>query len=147
MQKKLEHPDAPPLVKITWHSMLSCYYDTAFNSDACDKSILTGLSLSDQTGIYIWNAWYHLLENNIKGVRENVLIACRLSRRAGNVIIDIMTHIGYTKYLIHTGETRKALDLVERRGIFPLLRPRPAIRHQSGLCQTDHCTPSASPPC
>lgn len=160
MQKKLEHPDAPPLVKITWHSMLSCYYDTAFNSDACDKSIRTGLSLSDQTGIYIWKAWlyvkgcllnlqkgdldqsagfleqlqlaihpedltnqaiyyhfrawYHLLENNIEGVRENVLIACRLSRRAGNVIIDIMTHIGYAKYLIHTGETRKALDLLHR---------------------------------
>lgn len=60
MQPIMEHPDAPPLVKLTWHSMLSSYYGSVFKADECEKNILMGIALSDKTGIYIWKPWLYL---------------------------------------------------------------------------------------
>ncbi len=158
MQPIMEHPAAPPLVKLTWHSMLSSYYGSIFKAEECEENILMGIALSDETGIYIWKpwlylkgcflnlqkgdtkesayylehlhkamrpedllnqaiyyhfqAWYHLHENNINGVRENVLIARKLAGDAGNAIVEIFIDAGYAKYLFLTGETASALNLV-----------------------------------
>lgn len=159
MQPLMDQDQAPPLVKITWHSMLSSYYGTTFRADLCQENINKGIELSDDTGIYIWkpwlylkgcflhlrkggteesayyieqlhnsirpedrlnqaiyyhfSAWYALHHDNTDAVKENVLIAQKIAREAGNSIVEIIVETGYTKYLFLKGESENALKLAD----------------------------------
>jgi DNA-binding SARP family transcriptional activator len=157
MQPLMDQDQAPPLVKITWHSMLSSYYGTTFRAELCQENINRGIELSDDTGIYIWkpwlylkgcflhlqkggtkesayyieqlhnairpedllnqaiyyhfSAWYALHQSNTDAVKENVLIAQKIAREAGNSIVEIIVETGYTKYLFLNGEPDNARKL------------------------------------
>ena len=60
MQPVMDELATRPMIKITWHVMLSIYYGAIFKADECRENIRIGIQLSDQTGMYNWKPMLYL---------------------------------------------------------------------------------------